>query len=422
MDNFTHTLIGVALGQGLGSEERGDVRAQVVVAALASNAPDLDVVLEPMLGEGKLGYLLHHRGYTHTVLALLPLALLSAVLGARLAGKGSPSWTALLPAAGLGVALHLVADGCNDYGVHPLSPVLDRWYHGDTLFIVEPLVLLALLPMAFLRSGSPIVRGVWAAVGGLLLLVGFALPQIRWPTAVWTLAWAAAMALWQRRRRSLAVPVGAALAVVLAFAVGSARARWLVRGAAAGSERTLDVVLTPAPANPLCFRVLWVGLDGPTYVARKGAISLFPSVIDPGRCSFGRGGPGTAPLSPAGQKTEQQAGRAAAGLRWEGEFRAPLAGLQALVAEDCRAGAAIRFLRAPFWAPVAGGMVLGDLRYDNEAGLGFAELLIPAGERGSSAACPSLVPPWEPPLARAGVALFPWADRARLRGVAGVVA
>jgi ribosomal protein L28 len=43
-----------------------------LVSILANNAPDLDIVYIGITG-GKLGYLLHHRGHTHTLVATLVL-------------------------------------------------------------------------------------------------------------------------------------------------------------------------------------------------------------------------------------------------------------------------------------------------------------------------------------------------------------
>jgi inner membrane protein len=55
----------------------------------------------------------------------------------------------------------------------------------------------------------------------------------------------------------------------------------------------------------------------------------------------------------------------------------------------------MRFIRAPYVAPAPGGWILGDLRYDRERGLGFAEIAI---ERGR-VSCPAFVPAWTPPRA-----------------------
>jgi hypothetical protein len=65
------------------------------------------------------------------------------------------------------------------------------------------------------------------------------------------------------------------------------------------------------------------------------------------------------------------------------------------VAVDCEAAAAMRFIRAPWLAEINGEPVLGDLRYDREKELGFAELAL----EDPPPRCPRLVPPWQPPRA-----------------------
>ena len=89
MDNLTHSLVGLAVGElaDRSLPQHADpatarTRRRVLLAtgALASNFPDLDLVLTPLLAP-PLGYLLHHRGHTHTLLYALPqIALLLGLL------------------------------------------------------------------------------------------------------------------------------------------------------------------------------------------------------------------------------------------------------------------------------------------------------------------------------------------------------
>ena len=62
--------------------------ATLLTSALANNAPDLDFLYSGIT-PGKLGYLLHHRGHTHTLLATVPLALLALGCGVLLAASHS---------------------------------------------------------------------------------------------------------------------------------------------------------------------------------------------------------------------------------------------------------------------------------------------------------------------------------------------
>ena len=70
------------------------------------------------------------------------------------------------------------------------------------------------------------------------------------------------------------------------------------------------------------------------------------------------------------------------------------AGLFATLADDyCAVDALLQFARAP-WAERKGdGWVVGDLRYDQEPGLGLAEVEVGPGRD----QCPRLPAPWTPP-------------------------
>jgi inner membrane protein len=82
-------------------------------------------------------------------------------------------------------------------------------------------------------------------------------------------------------------------------------------------------------------------------------------------------------------------------LHWYGEIATGLDLLRNLVANDCEAAAVMRFIRVPWLATVGRDTVLGDLRYDREKGLGFAEVALQDPPVG----CPRLVPDWRPPRA-----------------------
>ena len=59
----------------------------------------------------------------------------------------------------------------------------------------------------------------------------------------------------------------------------------------------------------------------------------------------------------------------------------------------CEVAALLRFARAP-WFQDGEPRTAGDLRYDHEPELGFAELALAQPPR-----CPAYVPPWTPPRA-----------------------
>src|SRR4030095_7599488 len=81
MDNITHTLIGALLGETIARTTRGDSRGLpgevrrnllVTTSAIGSNLPDVDVFYF-FIG-GKINYLVQHRGYSHTIIGAVLLA------------------------------------------------------------------------------------------------------------------------------------------------------------------------------------------------------------------------------------------------------------------------------------------------------------------------------------------------------------
>jgi inner membrane protein len=126
-----------------------------------------------------------------------------------------------------------------------------------------------------------------------------------------------------------------------------------------------------------------------SVVARRTMLALAPSLIPADGClSRSLDLPSSAPLErvPAADTAE---------LHWYGEIATDLDRLRTRVANDCEAAAAMRFIRVPWLATVATDTVLGDLRYDREKGLGFAEIAL----HDPTLACPRFVPRWQPPRA-----------------------
>ncbi|HEX2191058.1 MAG TPA: metal-dependent hydrolase [Longimicrobiaceae bacterium] len=147
MDNLTHTLVGAAMGEA-GLKRRTALATPTLL--LGANLPDLDAAAYLW---GGLAAFEWRRGWTHGVVAwgVLPLLLAGAVLGAaRLAERrGWRSARAVRPRqvlllAALSVWSHPFLDWLNTYGVRLLMPFSREWFYGDTLFIVDPWLILAL--------------------------------------------------------------------------------------------------------------------------------------------------------------------------------------------------------------------------------------------------------------------------------------
>jgi inner membrane protein len=406
MDNVTHTLIGALIGDAAATKragrstisERHGRTLLVWISATGSNVPDCDL-LYTAIDRSKLSYLIQHRGYTHTILgALLAGALL---FFAALAFARWRQWT-LAPNDRVRIGavsffaplLHIAMDFTNNYGVHPFWPWFDGWFYGDTVFIIEPLFWAACAPLAFTlqsSAGRILVR--------LVLICAIALPiatrLVPFPNIVCIGAMIAAL-LWiaHRGKRMAALSCGIAcwLAVTAAFAIAHSQATTLVKQVAytdfQGAE-LLDAVLTPLPANPLCWESIFIERDKNDLVLRRAMLSIAPAIMAAAGCptrSLDR--PITAELHDVHAPTSRS-------VRWYGEVRSDLSRLRQLNGDDCHAATFFRFARAPFVAALNDREVIGDIRYDRERELGFTEIELPSRMRCGRGA------PWLPPRADA---------------------
>jgi len=157
VDNLTHTMSGWVLGQaGLKQKTRKGLAALI----LAANMPDIDV----FFGNAPWDPLAIHRGFTHGlfggVLVMPPI--LAGLLwlldrwqmrhGAAFKSGLAMHFGWLLGLCYVGALTHPLLDLQTTYSVQLLSPFSDRWYHSDSLFIID-------LWLWLLLAGSLVISG-----------------------------------------------------------------------------------------------------------------------------------------------------------------------------------------------------------------------------------------------------------------------
>jgi len=181
LDNLTHTLLGAALAKS----RLGRVSPLAVPAILiAANLPDLDG-LYGIFG-GREEYLLHHRGFSHSLLgiALLAPLLTLAVRGLERRFRPAPSASAprrfgpLLVAVFLALLSHPALDFLNTYGIRPGLPFDATPVYGDLVFILDPWLWLifggaALLAGPRTRAGNVL----WAVLGAAMSWICLTSPR-----------------------------------------------------------------------------------------------------------------------------------------------------------------------------------------------------------------------------------------------------
>jgi inner membrane protein len=378
MDNITHSLIGAQIGALLGRGNRLSARATVATAILAANLPDADLLYSSRISR-PFGSLLHHRGFTHTVpgIVICALAAWSLILFLeRRAGK-HPSRRLVGWAAGLGATSHLILDWFNTYGVHPFWPLLNRWFYGDTLFIVEPMIWITLGFGTFYLFFSKIGRTValLPVVGGLVLMP--ASGMVPWPIAAAfsaiTLGLAAICGAHPGERKAITW-ICAAFIVGLIFAVSGGLVKDQM--AEATTANRLSSFAQPSPSNPLCWSYLSMELDGEDIVYRANFVQPFANffTIDCQRYALNPGLYSGA----------------------DGVFKRVKVKELEQLSGNCRWQAFRRFARLPGVSDCPeGGRCTNDFRFARFRETNFSTLPLDGD-------CPTLLPPLDPP------ARFPW--------------
>jgi inner membrane protein len=408
LDNVTHALAGMLVAEVVCTfrrETRPELRrAAYLLSALANNLPDIDGVYASWLtGPAPIGYLVHHRGHTHTLLFALLAAPLLYWAALRLWRRKNTLFSVtesrtLLGLTLFGPLLHLLMDFGNNYGVHPFWPVSGRWFYGDTIFIIEPLWLVLLIPiLAHQLERRWLKLLLWALLVVLLTVCWFVpfVPTVLRFVLLGLAATGVALTRWASRRAQVVFAGLGCVAVALLFRIGSSRAQAALRDATSSAFPALevyDIAATPMPGDPTCWEGLLVGEQGGLYRVLRAKVALTPRSLD--GCTAGEYAEPTA-------KVERLERPDRFGVRLQTQFQAPLSELRALRQRDCRFRALLQFTRLPYaqqahqTEPPSPRLQAGDLRYDRGPERDFSDLEGPL----TALDCPRFVPGWQEPRA-----------------------
>ncbi|MEO8624506.1 MAG: metal-dependent hydrolase [bacterium] len=375
MENITHSLVGATLAELALPATATTAQRRIFFTAgiIAANLPDADL-LYARITAPPLGYLLHHRGHTHTLGGLVAQALLIGLIALlpplrKRIGTGGTRFGLLISAALLS---HLVLDSWNSYGVHPFWPFDNRWLYGDAIYIAEPWLWILLGVAAVMNARSRLPRVMIATLLGVLIIV------VAWFKFISIIAFASltlfavSMALMMtnlpRRARAMAALATATVFVVAMFGISHVvEQRAIASIARAPGAQVVDMALSPEPANPLCWSALGVVKDerAGEYVMTRGSVAL----VDIARCGAADHGR----------------------VVWEAPVRQSLTNLRHSVRDDCRVRAWMQFGRAPAFANAQ----ITDLRFGGLDRTNFTTMLPAAPNQ----ACPRHLTAWAYPRA-----------------------
>lgn len=156
MDPVTHTIFGATLGEaGL----KRWSRLAMPTLLVGANLPDVDGITYLMGADVSVAW---RRGITHGVLALVIWPFVLTWVMSQW-NRWRPSSAADCPAfnrrqifwlACISIWSHPTLDFLNNYGMRWLMPFSGQWFYGDTLFIVDPFILIVLFGSRYLARGG----------------------------------------------------------------------------------------------------------------------------------------------------------------------------------------------------------------------------------------------------------------------------
>jgi len=293
MDNLTHSLVGLTAARaGLEKLSPG----ATALCLLAANAPDADIVV--LAFGDRWSFLQHHRGITHAIAGVIVLAFVLPLifyvvdlLWSRFRNRRPTiNLKGLLLASLIVSATHPLLDWTNSYGIRFLLPWNERWFYGDLVFIVDPLMWLILGGASFLLSAN--MRSgkfLWAGVAAVLTFLIVAsersnsLPNPLLITLLWILALTALIVLYVKkagqRWGSRIALVAFALILVYWSLLALAHSRALARGgeearmmASANGETVARLAAMPQLANPFRWDCVFE-TDAATYRFEVGLLN-----------------------------------------------------------------------------------------------------------------------------------------------------
>lgn len=181
MENITHTLFGVAMGQtGL----KKITKLGMATLMISANLPDFDLLYSYY---SETSYLIHHRGISHSFLGLIPEVLgLSTImyfiakkLDSKNPIKENISFKSLLLLSSLGVLSHFGLDYLNDYGLRPFLPISDNKYMSSLIFIIDIWFWLILGGYVYLTTNlNKFLKIIFSVLSLLSLVLLFSFPQL----------------------------------------------------------------------------------------------------------------------------------------------------------------------------------------------------------------------------------------------------
>lgn len=405
MDNLTHSLFGVAVAEAAYQTVRPKDKKQAkalrwvlyICSIIANNLPDIDILLS-VFDTSSLGYLLNHRGHTHTLAMAWPQAiyLVAIVLYvAKRKGYNLSFYQSLVTGlvAVIGLHLHIGLDYLNTYGVHPFWPLDNHWYFGDVLFIMEPLLWCILIACCAETTKNKILHYSLLTVALVLCVLGVFVGLLQWLSIAGLVAFYIFLINSFRDKAPLKIlrKSFVFVAVVVGMFWGSSYATKfqllkITNKFRQAGGRVTDVVLTPLPVQPFCTVFQVVELRDGMYRVHMGVQRHEPFGIQvpcPNNLRVDKALPGLRrhPLAKYSKKDATS---------WRWLYEQPVKEVLDPARTNCKYRAWLQFSRLPaVW-----DNEYNDLRFAMKRRENFSRYV----NTGADDECPPWKVPWIPPL------------------------
>lgn len=167
MDTITHFALGACIGEIFLGKQMG--KKAMLIGAFANSIPDIDFIAG--LWMSPASNLLAHRGFTHSFLFGILIAIFLALLIERWQKKHNVPFRRWLLFFEVEIFSHLFLDAFNAYGIGWFEPFSHYRVSWNTIFVVDPFFSvwlgIALMALLILRRNDA-NRSRWAGFGILL--------------------------------------------------------------------------------------------------------------------------------------------------------------------------------------------------------------------------------------------------------------
>jgi inner membrane protein len=401
MDNLTHSLIGISAGECFRSKVKTQLSQPLILTTsiVANNFPDLDMLLGRL--NGPFSYILQHRGFTHTFLCAIPQTFLILMFiflftksrNLKFSGR---DWLLLTVISLGGIFLHIIADSCNSYGVHPFWPFNNKWYYGDSIFIAEPWLWLTLAISFYFVFQNKMTKIFFGAISALAIFLPL-ITHVASFLAIFILIIWTVFLIYLFRKISLPerplASFSTFLMVVILFLMGARYIKGGIKDVAwqfSPEAHLYDLIVTPMPINFLCWNVILVETHGTPseYRLTNGFYSPIPLTLSPETCARKTSFMDGEELKFQPKKPNQDLR-----IAWAQSYKTPAENIRKLYDQDCRVRAFFQFARAPYVQVKGGNIIMGDFRFERAQKQNFTRLMF----RQNDIECPRHLPPWIAP-------------------------